>query len=912
MATPSAKSSATSSKRRIRTLRDRLAHLSFERACKLLGPTGKKLMRTSGKLLGDVDLDRDVYLRGDLFRMTLRDVHAHEETVRVTITQRSDKLGRLCCNCDVCAGVCEHQAAALSFILDEKFALGLSDIPKEGTPMELLSEDDLELRAIAERARRAKEERFRLKSKNSKIPWTDYIVTSYSSGQTYRVALRGPERGDSYCSCPDYRVNTLGTCKHILYTLRRVESRFSVQQRARQYHQQGYTVHLIYGRDIQLRLVAPEKVDGRRQRQLAGLLDKPIEDISKLLSAVRSLERAGHSVVIYPDAEQWIQQRLYDENLAGLVREIRANPAEHPLRTELLKSPLLPYQMDGVAFAVGAGRAVLADDMGLGKTIQGIGVAELLSKLAGIQKVLVICPTSLKAQWRSEIYRFCDRDCQLVMGSAQERYLQYDNDCFFTVCNYEQVLRDLEPIELVDWDLIILDEGQRIKNWEAKTSRIVKSLKSRFALVLSGTPLENRLDELYSVVQFIDDRRLGPGFRFFHRHRVVDEKGKVIGYKNLDELRANLKPILLRRTRAAVLQELPERTTEIIRIPANSEQSTLSNDNVTRAAQIASKPFLTEMDLIRIQKHLLTARMAADSTFLVNKEEPSYSTKLDYLEDLFERIWEDPERKVVLFSEWTTMLNLIEKRLERFNIDYVRLDGSVPQKKRQHLVHRFQEEDSCRLFMTTNAGSTGLNLQAANTVINVDLPWNPAILEQRIARAHRMGQKRHVAVYLLVTVDTFEERMLETLSDKRDLALAALDPESDVDELKLRSGMDDLKRRLEKLLGEPPAAAEHVALKEKVEREADDMMQRQQRVAAAGASVITAVCQLVGELVPSGGAQAEPDPAVVSQVRSGLDAMVGKDAQGRPQLQLTLPDSGSLDQLAGALAKLVGISRNGS
>ena len=199
------------------------------------------------------------------------------------------------------------------------------------------------------------------------------------------------------------------------------------------------------------------------------------------------------------------------------------------MRTELLKEPLLPYQLDGIAFAVGAGRAVLADDMGLGKTIQGIGVAELLSHVAGVQRVLIVCPTRSKRSGSSEIQRFCDRDCQLVMGSAEERFPQYDNGCFFTICNYEQVLRDLEAIEQVNWDLIILDEGQRIKNWEAKTSRVIKSLRSRFALVLSGTPLENRLDELYSVVQFIDDRRLGPGFRFFHRHRVVDEKGRSSG-----------------------------------------------------------------------------------------------------------------------------------------------------------------------------------------------------------------------------------------------------------------------------------------------------------------------------------------------------------------------------------------------
>ena len=190
---------------------------------------------------------------------------------------------------------------------------------------------------------------------------------------------------------------------------------------------------------------------------------------------------------------------------------------------------MLPYQLEGIAFAAGVGRAILADDMGLGKTIQGVGVAEILAREAGIGRVLVVCPASLKSQWRNEIHRFSDRSVQLVTGSAAERARQYDNDSFFTVCNYEQVLRDILAIERVRWDLIILDEGQRIKNWESKTARVIKGLKSPFALVLSGTPLENRLDELYSVVQFVDDRRLPPAFRFFHRHRVVDENGQGAG-----------------------------------------------------------------------------------------------------------------------------------------------------------------------------------------------------------------------------------------------------------------------------------------------------------------------------------------------------------------------------------------------
>jgi len=573
------------------------------------------------------------------------------------------------------------------------------------------------------------------------------------------------------------------------------------------------------------------------------------------------------------------------------------------LRTELLDAELLPYQLDGIAFAVGAGRAVLADDMGLGKTIQGIGVAELLARLADIRRVLVVCPASLKSQWRSEIGRFCGRSSQLVIGSAEERVAQYDGDAFFTICNYEQILRDHPTVERIKWDLIILDEGQRIKNWESKTSRVIKSLTSPFALVLSGTPMKNRLKEPYTVVSFIDDRRLGPAYRFLHRHRVVDDRGRVEGYKNLDQLREALKPILLRRTRGGVMQELPERSTQIVRIRPTDEQRLMSDEYVTRAAQIAAKKFLSEMDLLRLQKFMLMARMACDSTLLADKEEPGYSSKLEHLADLLEQLAVEGNRKIVLFSEWTTMLNLIEPLLKQVGLDFVRLDGKVPQKKRQALVHRFQDEPDCRVIIMSNAGSTGLNLQSANTVINVDLSWNPAILEQRIARAHRMGQKQRVQVYLLVTEESLEERLLGTLSAKHDLALAALDVESDVSQVELRSGMEELKRRLEQLIGKTPPAPIDVSERRRVEAQPQQIAQRRQRVAAASGELLSAALNLVGELAAP--AAEAPDASVVEQVQAGLADCTERGSDGKLELRLSLDGEEQLGRLAASLAKLL-------
>jgi superfamily II DNA or RNA helicase len=884
------------------TLRDRLSRLNFLEACKLLGPNGKELIQQYGTRW-EIKIAEDVYFNGDLFRLRFRGDTAFGQPPTVTITLMAETRQRLHWRCSHCQRACEHVGVAFSLILEEKRLLGLAEAPQPRTPIESLCEEDLLARALAERAERAKVEKMTVQSADTTRPWTDYKVTNRASGMTYRVALRGADPGESYCSCPDFRTNTLGTCKHIMRTLTVVRRRFDAAALRRAFVPLQVGVYLKYVGDVALWVQSPARLSDELRKAIDPVVGRPIDDIHDLLKRIARLSQLGHDAVIYPDAEEFIQQRLFQEQMRERTAAVRRDPYNHPLRKTLLKVPLLPYQLDGVAFAAGAGRAVLADDMGLGKTIQGVGVAEYLARQADIRKVLVVCPASLKSQWRAEIQRFCDRDVQLIGGRTAERHAQYDNSCFFTVCNYEQVLRDILPIERVAWDLILLDEGQRIKNWESKTAATIKSLRSRFALVLSGTPLENRLDELYSVVQFVDDRRLGPGFRFFNQHRVIDEKGKVLGYKNLSALRETLKPILLRRTRDSVRLELPPRTTEIVRISPTAEQVDFHRAQMRIVAGITRKKFISEMDLLRLRQALLSCRMVANSTFLCDKQSPGHSSKLERLAELFEQLFEEPDRKVILFSEWTTMLDLIEPMLRRRKVEFVRLDGSVPQKQRHELVHRFQTDAACRMFLTTNAGSTGLNLQAANTVINVDLPWNPAVLEQRIARAHRMGQSQPVQVYVLVTEQTIEENLLTTLSAKKELALAALDPDSETDEVDVASGMQELKSRLEVLLGAAPEAPVDETGRQQAEETTQRLAEQRDRVAAAGGELLGAAFKLLGELVSPVAGDAPSE--LVDTVRHGLDACVDSSGDGPPRLTISLPDRAALDGLALSLAKLL-------
>ncbi|MCF6314530.1 MAG: DEAD/DEAH box helicase [Verrucomicrobiales bacterium] len=887
-----------------RSLSDYLSHLTLRQAEKLLGAEGKALLVESRTF--EMESENEVSLSAQEFVLDLASGLA-----KVSIRLDDAKRGRLDLLCRDCGGEpCVHKALALSYILEEKMLLGLAAPPPERVSVDALEEDELVAQAISDREQRALTEKMKVKALDSSTPWTDYTVVSKLSGKTYRVALRGWEAGQMYCSCPDFRKNTLGLCKHTLNVCRKMRRKFSAKVCKEVWQADDFEVSVNYGKELSVHLQGPDRGKRKAATVVRGILGKELKtprEFRKLLKVVQELERLRERVTIYPDAEELMTRSLDRDQMVKRMDKIRQNPEQHPLRTGLLKADLLPYQLDGIAFAAGAGRAILADDMGLGKTIQGIGVARMLQREMDISRVLVICPASLKSQWATEIDKFSDLSSQLVVGNSDERAGQYASGAFFTICNYEQVLRDQIVIDPVPWDLIILDEGQRIKNWETKTSNVIKCLRSPYALVLTGTPLENRLDDLFSILDFVDGRRLGAAFRFYNQHRIEDESGRVLGYKNLTELRERLKPVLLRRTRATVLSDLPARTTQVIRIEPTQEQADYCAEQLRVISSIVNKKYLNEMDLLRLQKALLMARMAADSTYLVHRDPPGYSSKLERLRELLFELSQEEDRKIVLFSEWTTMLGLIEPLLEEFGMQYVRLDGSIPQKKRQALVAKFREEPECRVFITTNAGSTGLNLQAANTVINVDLPWNPAILEQRIARAHRMGQKRPVQVYILVTEDTIEENLLATLSAKHELAQAALDPDSDIDQVDMASGMEELKRRLEVLLGQAPDMAIDESERQRVEKQALELIARKEKVAAAGGELLSAAFGLLSEILPQSTVDEEVRKKTTAAVRENLSQCLETDDAGKTKLTVTLPDSGALDRLAEALGRLVSV-----
>jgi SNF2 family DNA or RNA helicase len=312
------------------------------------------------------------------------------------------------------------------------------------------------------------------------------------------------------------------------------------------------------------------------------------------------------------------------------------------------------------------------------------------------------------------------------------------------------VLKDVRYLHELKPDLIILDEAQRIRNWATATARTIKQLKSRYVFVLTGTPLENKLEELFSVVEFVDGRRLGPAFRFLQEHRMEDENGKLLGYRGLDQIHRQLKRILLRRTRQEVLKDLPERTDQIFRVPLTEKQAEPYWEQSDILASLMrrweAQGWLSEIDQRRrIMCCLQNMRMLCDSTFLFDKQ-THHSPKLAEFREIIRELALEENRKVVVFSEYERMTYLAGEELRKMGIGFVSLHGGIPSRQRGKLIEEFDRDPGCRVFLSTDAGGVGLNLQVASAVINFEPPWNPARLEQRIGRVHRLGQKRPVQV----------------------------------------------------------------------------------------------------------------------------------------------------------------------
>jgi superfamily II DNA or RNA helicase len=757
-------------------------------------------------------------------------------------------------------------------------------------------------------------------------PFGDYSVKS-ASGKTYRLAMRGPGLFENYCSCPDFRVNTLGTCKHIESLLLRLRRRHGAALERKGYARTRSSISLQYGETIEIRLrmpaypppalrsIAEEYFDG------AGLLRR--EHFPSFHRVLEVFRNADQDAVIYSDVLEYVdRENEITEGLEWerqLLRKLRRG--QDPLNG-VLKTKLLPYQTQGAIFAASRGRVVLADDMGLGKTVQALAAAELLRRRRGIARVLVVAPASVKYQWKTEIEKFTDLSAQVIEGLLPRRRELYAAPKFFNLTSYELVLKDVRDMHEMAPDLIILDEAQRIRNWTTATARTVKQLKSRYAFVLSGTPLENKLEELFSVVEFIDGRRLGPAFRFLHEHRTEDEKGTLIGYRGLDRIHEQLAPVLLRRTRGEVLKDLPHRTDQILHVSLTPQQADPYWEQNDILAALMRKwerqGWLSEIDQKRVLCCLQNMRMLCNSTFLFDKQ-TNHSPKLAEFREIVRELVIEEGRKVVVFSEYERMTHLAGEELKKLGIGFVSLHGGVPSRNRGVLMEEFRRDAECKVFLSTDAGGVGLNLQAASAVINFEPPWNPARLEQRIGRVHRLGQAHPVHVVHLLTKDSIEERVWETLKLKKSLFAGVFDsPTGEVSFAKLgrKSVLQTMKEIFANHPGRPKPVIDQAPPKAVPAGSAGEPAPAAvppQPVGPGPAAPAHGLEQSAGALIETGLRFLESLAAIVQSTPAGtaadqpitqrLSSLISHDQNtGRKTLSIPLPQSIDEDRLKHAIA----------
>lgn len=691
---------------------------------------------------------------------------------------------------------------------------------------------------VALRKLQAEKETFAIRMVDEQYAPGEFRVANAATRNEYKVVYRGKDSLWNYCSCYDFKTSQLGTCKH----MEAVKLWVRKKRKKVQVAEPDYSsVYIDYKgpRRVKIRI-------GDHGREMLERLAKDYFDESGVLREdayarfdvfVQAAKAIAPDFRCYDDALDYVLERRDRIKRCRLLEEKYTDE----YLDQMLTVPLYPYQKEGTRFAVRAGKAIIADEMGLGKTLQAIASAEVYLREGMAEQVLVVCPTSLKYQWKREIERFTGGDrveCSgegvedglaipkvvVVEGAPAKRAKLYKAPAPYKIVSYHTMCNDVRHLGKLDTDVLIMDEIQRLKNWDTLISRAARKIASRYAVLLSGTPMENKLEELYANMELVDQFCLGPYYQFRDQHILLHpETGAIMGYKDLNAIGEAVSNRLLRRTKKGVRLQLPKRSDQFVLVPMTQRQDDLHSEFKWDLLVILNKyrkyHYMTEQDRLRVLKLLGQMRMVADSTFILEQNLTTRSdVKIAEVMNLLDNVLESGDEKVVVFSEWERMTRLVAMELDKRGVRYEYLNGRVPSKRRGELVDDFTMLPESRVFLSTDAGSTGLNLQVASTLINMDLPWNPAVLEQRIARIFRLGQEKPVQIINLVSKGSIEEGMINKLRFKKSMFEGVLDGGADtvfVDESKFKKLMDDLTIVMEAT----PDAPEVEYVDEEVEQE---------------------------------------------------------------------------------------------
>ncbi|MCL2879264.1 MAG: DEAD/DEAH box helicase, partial [Treponema sp.] len=652
--------------------------------------------------------------------------------------------------------------------------------PKEKTEYKKYTRQGMINRVINERRQKADKASYRIRWANN--IYGDHSLTN-EHGVNYKVFLRDFETETGYSDSWDSKINKLGTTKHIMFAFSELKKNQKLYKRL----DKTYPFIEIFCdplNEYKITWYYPHTLPVGEQLLISCHFKKKnyIEnEESEIKLFLDFIEKAAEyqKICIRPEVREKVERAYELSMLKKLGQSYRPDYS-------LVKTELFPYQKEGVEFVLFKKVAIIADEMGLGKTIQAAAAAVLKKQIFGFRKTLVVCPATLKSQWKNEIETFTNEKALIVSGLPREREAQYlDDNCFFFIVNYETILRDSLAINKAGIDFLILDEAQKMKNYETKTSSSIKRLQPKHTLVATGTPIENRLIDIFSIVSVLDPYFFGPLWEFSYQHCLFDplKENKINGYYNLHELNGQLSEMLIRREKRNVLDQLPNVQQFNIPVELSPQQAEYHASFARGIATIITKKFLTTYDMQKMQLLLANMRMVCDSTYLID-EETNISPKMKELENiLFDQLdLKNTNRKIIIFSEWIKVHKLIAVMLRENKIGFVELNGKVPVTSRGGLIKKFSSDPKCKIFLSTEAGGAGLNLQAADTLINFELPWNPAKKNQRIGRIDRLGQKSSkLTIYNLITRNSIEQQISAGLMVKQNLFDGVLDRGSNTD-----------------------------------------------------------------------------------------------------------------------------------
>ncbi len=491
----------------------------------------------------------------------------------------------------------------------------------------------------------------------------------------------------------------------------------------------------------------------------------------------------GLAAIALGEVIEGFEKSAVDAGWETHIQQIKAAQSIHPRVPKSLNATLRDYQKEGFVWLMrlanwGVG-ACLADDMGLGKTLQGLAV---FLKRGTDGPALVIAPTSVCMNWQSEAERFAPDLNVLSLADAtratREQLLKQLGPHDLLVCSYGLMQQETvaDALAEVEWNTIVLDEAQAIKNHATKRSQAVMALTSSFKIIMTGTPIENHLGELWNLFRFINPGLLGSLEQFKQKfaNPIERDPDKPASAAAKDALRRLIRPFILRRTKDQVLKELPSRTEITISIELSEEETTfyeaLRRDAVEKLKEKKSPAGQRHLQVLA---EIMKLRRACCNPSLVKPELAISSTKLDRFTALIEELL-DNGHKALVFSQFVDHLKILRNHLDEQQISYQYLDGSTSAKKRKQSVDAFQSGEGDVFLISLKAGGSGLNLTAADYVLHMDPWWNPAVEDQASDRAHRIGQQRPVTIYRLVAKGTIEDKIVSLHKTKRDLANSLL------------------------------------------------------------------------------------------------------------------------------------------